>query len=277
MGKVMLIRTEYCYGCGNCFIACKAEHWDNDYSPISAPEPDSGSNWMRLDYKLRGTSPKLKHAWTPIPCMQCDNPPCMTAAQGGAITKRPDGIVIIDPTKSVGQKQLVAACPYGQIYWNDELNIPQKCTFCAHILDNKNLDSGSQTPACVTQCPTDAILFGEEADMLPMIQKLKAVPLNPELGTKPRVYYTDLPNLKFVTGTVVDRVYDENIMGATVTLTDQLGNMQQTTTDRFGDFWFEQLPANKTYTVTISAPGKPTKTLTVSTADDKNLGDIAMN
>ena len=78
--------------------------------------------------------------------------PCLRAAKNGAVVKRPDGIVLIDPQKARGQKALVQACPYGAIWWNEEKQIPQKCTFCAHLLD-----AGWKAPRCVQACPTGAL------------------------------------------------------------------------------------------------------------------------
>ena len=43
--------------------------------------------------------------------------------------KRDDGIVIFDPEKSKGQRQLVDACPHGAVWWNEEKQIPQIWTF----------------------------------------------------------------------------------------------------------------------------------------------------
>jgi Fe-S-cluster-containing dehydrogenase component len=60
----------------------------------------------------------------------------MKAATDGAVRKRPDGIVIIDPVKSKGQKQIVDACPYGAVTWNEEKQIPQAWPFDAHLLDH---------------------------------------------------------------------------------------------------------------------------------------------
>ena len=48
---------------------------------------------------------------------------------------REDGIVIIDPEKSKGQKQIVDSCPYGAISWNEGKQIPQAWPFDAHLLD----------------------------------------------------------------------------------------------------------------------------------------------
>jgi len=89
---------------------------------------------MHVNLVKRGQHPKVKVAYVPKPCMQCEDPPCEKAARGEAVYKRKDGIVIINPEKSKGQKKTVKACPYGCIYWNEELCIPQKCTQCVHLL-----------------------------------------------------------------------------------------------------------------------------------------------
>ena len=39
---------------------------------------------------------------------------------------------------------MVDACPYRVIYWNEEKNIPRKCTFCPHLLDE-----GWKEPRCL--------------------------------------------------------------------------------------------------------------------------------
>lgn len=131
MTKAMIMDVTKCIGCYTCVIACKDEHVENEWLPYTKPQPNENTFWMKVQEIERGTQPKVRASWVAQPCMQCEDPPCMKAAQSGAIYKRTDGIVIIDPIKSVGQKQLVASCPYGAIYWNDALNIPQKCTFCA--------------------------------------------------------------------------------------------------------------------------------------------------
>ena len=83
----------------------------------------------------------------------------MKVARNGAVYRRPDGIVIIDPERSKGQKAIAEACPIGAVYWNDELGLPQKCTMCAHLLDK-----GYAAPRCVEACPNDALHFGDLDD-----------------------------------------------------------------------------------------------------------------
>ena len=76
----------------------------------------------------------------------------------GAIYKREDGLVVIDPEKCTGCKSCVDVCPSNAIFMNENLNIAQKCTGCAHLLD-----SGEWTePRCVDACPTMALKFMEE-------------------------------------------------------------------------------------------------------------------
>ena len=99
-------------------------------------------------------------AYLPIPCMHCDDAPCLT--EDGAVYKREDGIVLIDSDKAKGRKDLLDLCPYGTVWWNDEAQVAQKCTFCARLLDD-----GWAEPRCVQACPTGAMRFVliDQADM----------------------------------------------------------------------------------------------------------------
>jgi hypothetical protein len=177
----------------------------------------------------------------------------------------------------------VDACPYeGVIYFNEDLNIAQKCTGCAHLLDD-----GWTEPRCADACPTLAIRFLDEAEAKDLIARGEV--WRPELKdkVKPRVYYLGLPR-KFIAGTVYDPAEEEVIIGASVTLKPAAGKAgsgggpkagapQTIETDSYGDFWFEGL-ADGVYEVEI-ASGKKTKVFTgLDTAvADINLGDIALS
>lgn len=274
----LILDLSMCNGCRNCQIACKDEHVDNQWPPYALSQPETGQFWMKVNQKDRGTVPKVRVSYLPVPCMHCANPPCEKAATGGAVYTRSDGIVIIDPVKSVGQKQLVAACPYGAIFWNESLNIPQKCTMCAHLLDAAATatDPGLKVPRCVDACPTEALKFGDDTD--PAVRALigNAEVLHPEFGTKPRVYYLNLPKM-FLTGALADPVADECIEGAVVNATDlQTGNTYSTVSDNFGDFWFENLVGKRSYELNITKSGFMSKKMVVFLDDDKNVGDIML-
>ena len=248
-------------------MACKDEHFENTYLPYTKDQPETGHFWIKVNVVERGKLPKLKIAPIPLPCMHCDDPPCVKAATGGAVYKRPDGVVIIDPVKSVGQWQIVDSCPYGVIYWNEQLDIPQKCTLCAH-----RIDAGKQ-PKCVLSCPTGALVFGEFEDL----QKMeRAEPLNPEFGAKPRVYYIGLPKT-FIAGALVDSKTGDCLEGAEVTAKDTAtGKTYATKSDMWGDFWLDGLEAKKSYELTFSKPGITPKTQSVIPEKDTDLGDITL-
>jgi len=86
----------------------------------------------------------------------------------------------ITKDKCIGCKNCVDACPYDVIYFNEDLNLAQKCTGCAHLLDGGEW----KIPRCADACPTEAILFGEEADFADLIAKAEV--LQPELGADKR-------------------------------------------------------------------------------------------
>lgn len=267
--KAIIVDITRCNGCFNCQIACKDEHVDNDWSPYAKPQPDTGQFWMHVDNVERGRYPKVKIAYVPKPCLQCQDPGCLKEARGGAIYQRDDGIVIIDPEKSKGQKQIVGACPYGCIYWNEELDIPQKCTFCAHLLDK-----GWEKPRCVEACPTDALVFGEYDELKGSIADKRAEVMHPEFDMKPNVYYIGLPK-RFVAGTVLFGDKNECAENVSVTLTGQ-GTAQKAKTNNYGDFEFEGLPADKEYSVKIEYPGYATQVFSAQTTKDVYLGEIIL-
>jgi tetrathionate reductase subunit B len=267
--KVFVVDVGICNGCYNCQISCKDEHVGNDWTPIAKPQPDTGQFWLKLNEYIRGTVPKVKMHYIPLLCHHCDNAACKKACPvTGAIYKREDGLVIIDPVKCTGCKNCVDACPYGAIYFNEGLNIAQKCTGCAHLLDK-----GWKEPRCVDACPTLAIKFMEESEAKKLIARAEI--LKPEAAAKPRVYYLNVPR-KFVAGTVYDPEQQEVVIEAMCTLTSKAGKDQTTLSDGFGDFWFEGLKEGR-YNLKIEARGFKTKRFeNISTEKDVNLGDIAM-
>ena len=266
--KAFIIDIAKCNGCYCCQIACKDEHVGNDWTPYARPQPDTGQFWLKLNEFVRGTVPKVKMHYVPVLCMHCEEAPCLKSCPiEGAIYKREDGLVIIDPEKCTGCRNCADICPYGAIYFNEDLNIAQKCTGCAHLLEK-----GWQEPRCVDVCPTQAIRFGEESEFKDFISQAEV--MQPELGTKPRVYYRNIPG-KFVAGTLFDSAKEEVVTGAACTLTDaRSGEKYTAETDGFGDFWFEKLKAG-TFDLTIEANGKSKTISGISTEKDVNLGDIA--
>ena len=82
MGKVFVFDAAKCNGCRNCQIACKDEHVDNDWSPWSRPQPDTGHFWCRIEERVRGQVPKVRVSYVMHRCQHCENAPCMAARTG---------------------------------------------------------------------------------------------------------------------------------------------------------------------------------------------------
>ncbi|MFK5951588.1 MAG: hypothetical protein QM498_00910 [Desulfobacterium sp.] len=207
---------------------------------------------MNIKDLERGKYARVKVASIPIPCMHCQDAPCEKAAKNNAVTRLDDGIVLIDPKKAKGQKQLVEACPYNSIYWNDEEDLPQKCTLCAHWLD-----AGYKEPRCVEVCSTQALTFGDIEDPdSEVVKKLNQGPIVLKPGDdapKPLVTYLNVPGI-LVAGTIFCPDVKEVAKGAKVTLSGN-GDAQSVNANGFGDFEFENLPKDKKYTLRVELTG----------------------
>lgn len=246
--KTILVNAEKCLQCGDCMISCHDEHFDNDWSPIAAPQGDAKS-WIRIDEKEVASGRLVKTTRVPVMCQQCGKADCIAAVSDGAVYRRDDGIVIIDPVKAKGQKAIVDSCPYGAIYWNEALQLPQKCTMCAHLLDE-----GWKRPRCVTACPADALSFVDVEELTAANLTAPLEDLKPELKSGPRVKYMNLPK-PFVGGDVVALGAEEPVVNAKVTAIHQVtGFSAYDYTDAFGGFKIDKLEPGF-YTIAVEAPG----------------------
>jgi Fe-S-cluster-containing dehydrogenase component len=221
-----------------------------------------------MQEEVRGTVPKVKVSYTPLMCTHCDDAKCMEACKVNAIYRREDGMIIIDPAKCTGCKLCPDACPSGSIYFNEDLNIAQKCTGCSHLIDD-----GWENPRCVDACPTECMRYGEEAEMGELLAD--AVPLNNGCG-QGRVYYKNLPK-KFVAGTVYDPVVKEVVIGAQCILKKKHSEETlKAETDNFGDFWLYGVDDGP-YSLTIEKGSSKKVIDHIDSVKDVNLGDIPMH
>jgi Fe-S-cluster-containing dehydrogenase component len=271
----LVVDISKCNACYCCFTACKDEYWDNDYPPYTVAQPRHGQLWMNLLKTERGKHPHIKVAYMAIPCMQCQDAPCVKAGKNEAVYKRPDGIVVIDPQKSRGQEQIVKSCPYGVIYWNEEKKLPQKCTFCVHRLEQ------GQVPRCVQACPTGSLIFGDlddpNSDVSKAIKESEAEVYHPEWNTAPNVYYVDLHKVTrhFIAGSVVYGDTDECAEDVTATLSYD-GKSETVKTNNYGDFEFDGLHAGK-YNVKLEVSGYVEKSMDIDLKATEYLGNIILD
>src|SRR3972149_3251126 len=275
----MIIDVAECTNCNLCTLAAMDEYVGNEFPGYSAPMPKHGHKWINILQKERGQLPMIDIAYVPTLCNHCDDAPCIAAAKNGAVRKRDDGIVVIAPEKARGQKQLVDACPCGDIWWKTELSLPQAWPFEARLSDQ-----GWQQTRGQQSCPTGAMraIKIEDDEMARMAREQGLEVLQPELGTKPRVYYRNLWRYTkcFIGGSVSAQANGvvDCVEGATVRLFKDGACIKETTSDNYGDFKFDRLDENSgLYVVEVSAKNGTKKRIEAKLGASINLGEIRLS
>jgi len=176
--------------------------------------------------------------------------------------------------KAKGQMQIVDACPYGAIYWNAELHLPQAWPFDAHLLDQ-----GWERTKLETVCPTDVFrsLKVTDEEMRRIAKAENLVTREPKSGARPRVYYRNNHPFEtcFIGGTVITRENgcEECVAGANVTLHNGDELIGSATSDAFGEFRIDKVDPG-TVTVQIEVSGKQTKTVSVEMPESTYIGCV---
>tara|TARA_R110001583_G_scaffold195215_3_gene370539 strand:+ start:5723 stop:6562 length:840 start_codon:yes stop_codon:yes gene_type:complete len=274
----LIIDVERCENCNNCVIAAKDEYVDNEFLGYSAPVAVESSDLITISRNARGETPVVDTAYLIKMCNHCDNAPCMKVG-GDAIRKRDDGIVIIDPDKAKGRKDIVKSCPYGAIVWNEERQLPQTWYFDAHLLDQ-----GWTKPRCAQSCPTGVFeaLKVSDQEMEKRVEKDSLEVLKPQLNTKPRVFYKNMYryNKCFIGGSVVAMIdgIEECVKGANADLYQAGKKISSTVTDDFGEFKIDKLDPNSgDYRVDVHHPDLGSSSHQVTLSKSHYIGIINLN
>jgi len=166
----------------------EAVYFEGKAERLQQSEPmGHGANWD--EDSSSGEYPNNYHFYLPRLCNHCTKPACLEACPVRAIYKREqDGIVLVDQDKCQGFRMCNRACPYDKVYFNFVKRKSQKCIFCFPRLED------GVAPACARQCPGRLRFVGFLDDVGGPIHKLVyewkvALPLHPEFGTEPNVYY----------------------------------------------------------------------------------------
>ena len=254
----LLVDESSCSQCHACMLACKDEHFGNDFPPYTLGIQELGEDWIRMFIEERGSGSLVRMACRPEYCRHCEDPDC--AKKSEAVSKRADGAVLIDPAKAMGDRALTEACPYHAIVWNSEKALPQKCTLCAHLLD-----AGEKEPRCVEACPNGTLCFGDLND--PGSDAARLVKAVPELAEQSGVVrYYNRPG-RFIAGSVY-LSESEVAECAEVQLLEDGNTIKKTQTNGFGDFRFDKLPENKQFGIKVSMEGKEPLLLEANTEKD---------
>ncbi|MBF0191221.1 MAG: 4Fe-4S dicluster domain-containing protein [Magnetococcales bacterium] len=197
----MLIDTTRCSAdCTACLTACRTEN----NVPVFG-DPDRDIHWIRK-VELRDRNLRQPPISLPVLCNHCENPPCVHVCPTEASFIRHDGIVQIDKHRCIGCRYCIIACPYkarSLVFYKTKpradanhavpiraAGVVEKCTFCAHRLDEGKL------PACVEACAKadkGAMIFGDindpNSEISQRLLKEKTQTIRADLGLKPHVHY----------------------------------------------------------------------------------------
>ncbi|HSR57552.1 MAG TPA: 4Fe-4S dicluster domain-containing protein, partial [Candidatus Binataceae bacterium] len=153
-----------------------------------------------------GAWPNGYFFYMPRLCNHCTDAPCVAACEahfgrGGGLPsaradgvtaamhkRNEDGIVVIDPRSCDDCGLCLSACPYKIPMENLSVGSYEMCDFCAARVDN------NYAPVCSKSCPARGMYFGYLDDENSFVHKLVkkyqvALPLRPDFGTQPNVYY----------------------------------------------------------------------------------------
>jgi dimethyl sulfoxide reductase iron-sulfur subunit len=179
----IVTNLDRCLGCHTCTVGCIMENKLGEDMVWLRVRTIGGAS-MDTPY---GKFPTVGMDYLPIQCMHCDNPTCLKVCPTGAITKREDGIVLIDQNVCIGCQYCVWACPYAAPKFNPQTGTVQKCTLCS-----TRVDQGLE-PFCVGVCTGRARVFGDindpQSEIAKVIATNKAITILEEQGTGPNISY----------------------------------------------------------------------------------------
>ena len=142
MKMIYKVTVERCIACGKCELACA-------FANGSEGKPSK----TRINIFKRG--PELG---TPVVCFQCDDAACAAACPAQALVRNEEtGAIEMDRGRCILCRLCVAACPFGNMLWDEAYHLVQKCDLCGG------------DPKCVPFCPTRALEYvpAEEASKRP--------------------------------------------------------------------------------------------------------------
>ena len=152
----MLADSLRCIGCKRCMSACK--RWNNLRVERNELVTDrethlNANNWKIINLRADAKNRAKRHyvQWS---CQHCIEPACVGVCPVTAITKLPNGAVVINEKKCIGCRYCFQACPWKVPQFDFNKRVTRKC----HLCYNRTL-LNYQKPACVAACPVGALTF----------------------------------------------------------------------------------------------------------------------
>ncbi|HMY35845.1 MAG TPA: 4Fe-4S dicluster domain-containing protein [bacterium] len=163
----VLVDTTVCIGCRTCEWACRKAHGYDDEKLENYQSTDVFKKVRRPDETrltvINQYSQRQTETFVKFQCMHCDEPACVSACIVGAFHKEEKGSVLWDTDKCIGCRYCMVACPFQVPAFEYEKAFRPdiiKCDFCKQRTDK------GERPACVAECPVEAMIFGTRAELL---------------------------------------------------------------------------------------------------------------
>ena len=148
MNRFITANSQQCLGCHACEVACVMAH--NDEQHVLSQQ----------HFHPRITVIKHQHLNSAVTCHHCEDAPCARSCPNGAISHVNDSVQV-NQQKCIGCKSCVIACPFGTMQIVLSPVSAERVKATAHKCD---LCEGRENgPACVENCPADALQLVTEA------------------------------------------------------------------------------------------------------------------
>ncbi len=175
-----------CTACKACQVACQ----DKNNLPAAM-------RWRRVvSYGGGSWVPDPQNAGLMLPnnvfvysissaCYHCVNPLCAEVCPAAAISKKDNGLVLINQDQCIGCRYCEWACPYGAPTYDQTRAVMTKCTGCDDLV------AQGQNLACVDACVMRALEFGDIDQLRAKYGNVNAIEPLPEAKyTSPAVVIT---------------------------------------------------------------------------------------
>lgn len=159
----ILYDSVMCGGCQGCEFVCALEHGLPEPDPEDIPVPGvlRKTNENRRSV-INAFETSRGEVYVKNQCMQCNQPACASACLTQAMHKTDEGPVIWRGEKCMGCRYCMVSCPFDvpKFEYNSPNPKIEKCNMCFERI------AQGQIPACVENCPAEALLFGTRREMI---------------------------------------------------------------------------------------------------------------